>query len=71
MIVAGGVTCQDPWTMTRAVEVFLTKEGGWFTRWSVVEQLPLLVYDAIPLIVNDNIYIAVGFEKNLVLALVI
>ena len=65
VIVAGGVTCYDPWTMTRAVEVFLIKEGGWFTRWSVVEQLPLLVYDAIPLIVNDNIYIAVGFEKKL------
>ena len=39
MIVAGGVTCYDPWTMTRAVEVLHIKEYSWFTfsDWSVVE----------------------------------
>ena len=31
--------------------------------WSVVEQLPLVVYEAIPLVVNDKLYIAVGYEK--------
>ena len=66
VIVAGGVTCYDPWTMTRAVEVLLIKEHSLFTKsqWRVVEQLPLLVCNAIPLIVNDNIYIAVGFDKK-------
>ena len=66
VIVAGGITCWDPWTMTRAVEVLHIKEDGWFTKsyWSVVEQLPLVVYMAIPLIVNDKLYIAVGCDKK-------
>ena len=53
VIVAGGITCWDPWTLTRAVEVLHIKEPGWFTKshWSVVEQLPHVVYMAIPLIV--------------------
>ena len=33
--------------------------------WSVVEQLPLVVYDAIPLIiVNDKLYIAQGYDTS-------
>ena len=66
MIVAGGETCWDPWTMTRAVEVLHIKEHTWLTKsyWSVVEQLPHLVCDAIPLIVNDKLYIAVGSDKK-------
>ena len=65
VIVAGGVTCWDPWTMTRAVEVLHIKEGGWLTKshWSVVEQLPHFVRNAIPLIINDELYIAVGYDK--------
>ena len=56
MIVAGGITCWDPWTMTRAVEVLhITK-----SHWSVVEQLPHVVFNAIPLIVDDQLYIAIG-----------
>ena len=66
VIVAGGVTCRDPWTMTRAVEVLHIKEHTWLTKshWSVVEQLPHVVHSAIPLIVNDNLYIAVGSDKK-------
>ena len=67
VIVAGGITCRDPWTMTRAVEVLHIKEDGWFTKsyWSVVEQLPLVVCNAIPLIINDRLYITVGCcDKN-------
>ena len=65
VIVAGGVTCWDPWTMTRAVEVLHIKEGGWLTKsyWSVVEQLPHFVRNAVPLIINDELYIAVGYDK--------
>ena len=60
VIVAGGVTCRDPWTMTRAVEVLHVMEHGWFYKphWSVVEQLPHVVYEAIPLIVDDQLYFA-------------
>ena len=66
VIVAGGVICWDPWTMTRAVEVLHVKEHTLFTKsyWSVVEQLPLVVYEAIPLIVNDKLYIALGYDDN-------
>ena len=66
MIVAGGVTCRDPWTMIRAVEVLHIKEHTWLTKsyWSVVEQLPHVVYAATLLIVNDNLYIAVGCDKK-------
>ena len=66
VIVAGGVTCWDPWTMTRSVEVLHIKEHTWLTKshWSVVEQLPHVVYLATPLIVNDKLYIAVGSDKK-------
>ena len=65
VIVAGGVTCRNPWTMTRAVEVLHIKEHTWLTKshWSVVEQLPHVVFGAIPLIVNDKLYIA-GDKKT-------
>ena len=67
VIVAGGVSCLGPWTMTRAVEVLRIKKNSLFTKshWSVVEQLPLVVYNAIPLIVNDELYIAVGCDKKI------
>ena len=65
VIVAGGVTCWYPFTMTRAVEVLHIKEHTWLTKshWSVVDQLPHVMYQAIPLIVNDNLYIGVGSDK--------
>ena len=67
MIVAGGVTCRDPWTITRAVEVLHIFERGWFAKsyWSVVEQLPHVAYLAIPLIISDKLYIAVGCDTAL------
>ena len=66
VIVAGGVTCWDSWTMTRAVEVLHIKEHSLLTKshWSVVEQLPHVVFNAIPLIVNDQLYIAIGNNKQ-------
>ena len=62
VIAAGGVTCRDPWTMTRAVEVLHIKERSLFTKshWSVVEQLPHVVYNAIPLIIDDKLYFTKG-----------
>ena len=66
VIVAGGVTCWDPWTLTRVVEVLHIEGNNWFTKshWSAVEQMPLVVYMAIPLIVNDNLYIVAGLDKD-------
>ena len=65
VIVAGGITCYDPFTITRAVEVLHINDNNLHdSYWSVVEQLPLVVYEAIPLIVNDKLYIAQGYEKN-------
>ena len=66
VIVAGGVTCCDPFIMTRAVEVLHVKEHSLFTKshWSVVEQLPHVVYEAIPLIIDDKLYITVGYSDQ-------
>ena len=73
--VAGGITFWDTSTMTRAVEVLHIKEHSLFTRsyWSVVEQLPLVVCNAIPLIVNDKINYTLLWDmiKKIVVALVI
>ena len=62
MIVAGGVTGLDPMIMTRSVEVLHITDTG--SHWSVVEQLPFITYQAVPLIVNDNLYIAVGYDED-------
>ena len=65
VVVAGGITCWDPWTVTRVVEVLHIKEHSWFTKshWSVVEPLPFVVHSAVPLIVNDQLYIASGSDE--------
>ena len=66
VIVVGGITCWDPCTMTRAVEVLHIRETGWVDKsyWSVVEQLPHVVCNAIPLIVKDELYIAAGYDDE-------
>ena len=66
VIVAGGVTCiinPNIDTITRAVEVLHINDNNHHdSYWSVVKQLPHIVHDAIPLIVNDNLYLAQGFD---------
>lgn len=64
VVVAGGVTHLEPFTITRAVEVLHVGESATDTYWSVVERLPHIVYEAIPLIVNDKIYIATGNDRG-------
>ena len=70
VIVAGGVTCSNRQALTAAVEVLhITEHSGWFSKpykgqWSVVEQLPYVTCDAIPLVVDDHLYIAVGLDDN-------
>ena len=64
VIVAGGVTCRKPRTLTGVVEVL--HFGSQYSRsyWSVVEQLPYVVHKALPLIIDDNLYITEGFDDN-------
>ena len=66
VIVAGGVTCIDPWTMTRAVEVLQIKEHSQFTKslWKELEQLPHVMFDAIPLLVEDKVYFTAGYSDH-------
>jgi len=59
VIVVGGLTCYNPCKLTRAIEV-LHIEGH--SHWSVLEQLPHVVFEVVPLIVNDKLYIAVGYD---------
>ena len=64
VIVAGGATYQNPFTITRSVEVLHINDNNLHdSYWSVVEQLPHVVYQAIPLIVDDKLYITVGADK--------
>ena len=63
VIVAGGVTCWDPPTMTRSVEVLHINDNNLHdSYWSMVEQLPHVVCQAIPRIINDKLYITQGIE---------
>ena len=65
VIVAGGITCNIPFTVTRSVEVLHINENYLHdSYWSVVEQLPDVVFEAIPLIVDDKLYIAIGYGGN-------
>ena len=54
VIVAGGVTCLDSLTLTRAVEVLHIRGNSWYLKshWSVVEQLPIALYQSVPLIID-------------------
>ena len=63
VIVAGGVTCYDPFTMTRRVEVLHNKEHT-ESHWSVVEQLPHVVFEAVPLIVDNQLYFGQGYDTK-------
>ena len=59
VIVAGGITNWTPWTLTKVVEVLhINDSSPSDSQWSTVEQLPHLMYGAIPLLCNDNLYIS-------------
>jgi len=62
VIVAGGITCWEPYTQTRSVEILHINDGNFHeSHWSTVEQLPYVMRKAIPFIVNDKLYIAQGY----------
>ena len=59
LIVAGGISCWGPWTLTRAVEVLHINDSSLSdSHWSTVEQLPHVIYAAIPLLSDDTLYIS-------------
>ena len=59
VIIAGGITSWMPWTVTRAVEVLHINDSSLSdSHWSTVEQLPHVIYAAIPLLCNDTLYIS-------------
>ena len=62
VIVAGGSL--NSYTLTGAIEVL--HFGSRFSRshWSVVEQLPYAVSEALPLIYDDQLYIAEGYDDS-------
>ena len=70
VIVAGGVTRSYPVTLTGVVEVLhITKHSSWDSKscsgqWSMVEQLPHATCGAMPLIVDDHLYIAGGYDDD-------
>ena len=65
VIVAGGITSLSPDTITRSVEVLHINDNNLHdSYWSVVEQLPFAMFETIPLIVDDKLYITIGFDDN-------
>ena len=65
VIAAGGVTQWRPWTLTRVVEVLHIDDRSISDlQWSTVEQLPHLIYGAIPLLCNDDLYISSIFDYS-------
>ena len=61
VIVAGGITTLNPHNLTRAVEVLCIKDST-YSYWAVVEKLPFAMYEAVPLIVNNILYLARGYD---------
>ena len=66
VIVAGGVS---GWHLRRTtgtvtVEVLHIKEHSTNSYWGVVEQLPHVLYEAVPLIIDDKLYIVSGYDND-------
>ena len=65
VIIAGGTTCVQSMANTNAVEIlYINSSQLSDSYWSTVEQLPYAVYSAVPLIVDDTLYIAAGYDKD-------
>ena len=66
VVVAGGITCRVPLILTKAVEVLHIKEHSLFTKshWKEVEQLPYVMFEAVPLIVEDKVYFIAGYSDE-------
>ena len=63
VIVAGGITCCNPFTVTGAVEVLHIDDRGEL-YWTEVKQLPYVAYELVPITVDNDLYIGVGFDDD-------
>ena len=61
VIVAGGIRSLNPHNLTRAIEILCIRDST-YSYWTAVEQLPFAMYEAIPLIVNNKLYLAQGYD---------
>ena len=67
VIVAGGVASLHPRQLTRAIEVlYITEHESLFSKsqWRIVQQLPHIVCEAVPLITDDTLYIVSGYDND-------
>ena len=67
VIVAGGVSCWYPRQLTEAVEVLhINERKSLFStsQWSTVQCLPHAVQEAVPLIIDDKLYIVSGYDSD-------
>lgn len=65
VIVAGGITLCNPLTTVRTIEVLhIADTHVADSYWCKVESLPHASCDAVPLIFNDNLYIAGGYDET-------
>ena len=67
VIVAGGMTYRNPRQLTGAVEVlYITEQESWFSKsqWCIVQQLPHIVCEAVPLITDNRLYIVSGYDND-------
>lgn len=65
VIVAGGMTSYNPYTLTRAVEILhIDDRSPSYCQWSVVERLPHVVCNPVPLLVDNQLYIATGTDNE-------
>ena len=62
VIVAGGTTSWTADKSKRSVEILHITDTH--SHWSVVKHLPITTAGAVPLIINDNLYIATGYNKH-------
>lgn len=66
VIVAGGITCLEPHTLTRAVEVLhIDRSNISNSQWTVVERLPHVVSEPVLLTIDDTLYIAIGSDNKI------
>jgi len=60
VIASGGITAENPLTLTNSVEVLQIGKATQLPYWSVVKPLPFAVASPVSLVVNDRIYVAGG-----------
>lgn len=67
VIVAGGITCYNPRTLTTAVEILcINNINPHNSYWITVQHLPFATYGSVPLMVGERLYLAAGYDGSAV-----